>query len=182
MKKEGKKANMTSANTQIVSYSPSSSSKSTHQFTYEVFLSFRGEDTRYGFTDHLYEALISHGIRTFRDDEELVRGRVIASELLNAIEESKIFVIIFSKNYATSRWCLDELVRIFECTATEKRLILPVFYHVDPSEVGEQSGSYEKAFVDHEKEADEEKKEEIQKWRIALRKAANLCGCHVDDQ
>ena len=176
MKKEGKKANMTSANTQIVSYSPSSSSKSTHQFTYEVFLSFRGEDTRYGFTDHLYEAFISHGIRTFRDDEELERGGMIASDILNAIEESKIFVIIFSENYATSRWCLDELVRIFECTATEKRLILPVFYHVDPSEVGEQSGSYEKAFVDHEKEADEEKKEEIQKWRIALRKAANLAG------
>ncbi|KAL6316239.1 hypothetical protein AAG906_017786 [Vitis piasezkii] len=176
MKKEGKKANMTSANTQIDSYSPSSSSKSTHQFTYEVFLSFRGEDTRYGFTDHLYEAFISHGIRTFRDDEELERGGVIASDILNAIEESKIFVIIFSENYATSRWCLDELVRIFECTATEKRLILPVFYHVDPSEVREQSGSYEKAFVDHEKEADEEKKEKIQKWRIALRKAANLAG------
>ncbi|RVW29128.1 TMV resistance protein N [Vitis vinifera] len=135
---------MTSANTQIVSYSPSSSSKSTHQFTYEVFLSFRGEDTRYGFTDHLYEAFISHGIRTFRDDEELERGGMIASDILNAIEESKIFVIIFSENYATSRWCLDELVRIFECTATEKRLILPVFYHVDPSEVGNSQEAMKK--------------------------------------
>ena len=170
---------MTSTNTQIISYSPpssSSSSKSTHQFPYEVFLSFRGEDTRYGFTDHLYEALISHGIRTFRDDEELVRGRVIASELLNAIEESKIFVIIFSKNYATSRWCLDELVKIFDCMATKQRLILPIFYHVDPSEVRKQSGCYEETFRHHEKEADVEKKKKIQKWKIALTEAGNLAG------
>ncbi|KAJ9671299.1 hypothetical protein PVL29_027334 [Vitis rotundifolia] len=170
---------MTSTNTQIISYSPppssSSSSKSTHQFPYEVFLSFRGEDARYGFTDHLYEALISHGIRTFRDDEELVRGRVIASELLNAIEESKIFVFIFSKNYATSRWCLDELVKIFGCMATKQRLILPIFYHVDPSEVRKESGCYEEAFRHHEKEADVEKKK-IQKWRIALTAAGNLAG------
>ncbi|KAJ9684941.1 hypothetical protein PVL29_017097 [Vitis rotundifolia] len=171
---------MTSTNTQIISYSPSSSSssssKSTHQFTYEVFLSFRGEDTRYGFTDHLYEALISCGIRTFRDDDELKRGGEIASELPKAIEESKIFVIIFSENYAASRWCLDELVRISECGATEKRLILPIFYYVDPSHVRKQTGSYERAFVDHEKEADEEKREQIQKWRSALATVGNLAG------
>ncbi|KAJ9684897.1 hypothetical protein PVL29_017066 [Vitis rotundifolia] len=168
---------MTSTNTQIISYSPSSSSsQSTHQFTYEVFLSFRGEDTRHGFTDHLYEALISSGIRTFRDDEELERGGVISSELLRAIEESKIFVIIFSENYAASRWCLDELVKISECGATEERRILPIFYHVDPSQVRKQTGSYEKAFVDHEKEADEGKREKIQKWRSALEKVGNLAG------
>ena len=32
------------------------SSSSTHQWKYEVFLSFKG-DTRYNFTDHLYAAL-----------------------------------------------------------------------------------------------------------------------------
>ncbi|XP_034676381.1 disease resistance protein RPV1-like [Vitis riparia] len=164
---------MTSTNTQP----SSSSSKSTHQFsTYEVFLSFRGEDTRYGFIDHLYEALISHGICTFRDDVELERGGVIASELLHAIEESNIFVIIFSENYAASRWCLDELVKINECKVTKQRLILPIFYHVDPSEVRKQTGSYGEALADHGEEANQEKKEKIQKWRAALTEAANLAG------
>ncbi|KAJ9675504.1 hypothetical protein PVL29_024432 [Vitis rotundifolia] len=164
---------MTSANTQIISCSPSSS-KSTHQLTYDVFLSFRGADTRYGFTNNLYEELISYGIHTFRDDEELERGGEIASELLKAIEESKIFVIIFSENYAASGWCLDELVKISQCMETEKRLILPIFYHVDPSHVRKQRGSCEKAFVDHEKEAENRKK--IQKWRSALTKVGNLAG------
>ena len=164
---------MASRNTQIIPYSPSSSSpKSTQPFTYEVFLSFRGEDTRYGSTDHLYEALISHGIHTFRDDNELKRGGVIESEIQKAIEESKIFVIIFSANYANSRWCLDELMEISQL----QRLILPIFHHVDPSNVRKQTGSYKQAFVDHEKEADEEKREKIQKWRSALMKVGNLAG------
>ena len=164
---------MAPANTQIIPYSPpSSSSKSIHQFTYEVFLSFRGEDTRYGFTDHLYHALISHEIHTFRDDDELERGGVIASDLQKAIEESNIFVIILSPNYANSRWCLDELVEISQL----QWLILPIFYHVDPSDVRKQTGSYEQAFLDHEKEADEEKREKIQKWRSALTKVGNLAG------
>ena len=53
--------------------SPSPSSSSTRQpkIKYEVFLSFRGEDNRFNFTDHLYVALKGKGIITFRDEEEL---------------------------------------------------------------------------------------------------------------
>ncbi|KAI5570219.1 hypothetical protein BDE02_11G012300 [Populus trichocarpa] len=40
---------------------------------YQVFLSFRGEDTRKNFTDHLYTALVQAGIHTFRDDNEIRR-------------------------------------------------------------------------------------------------------------
>ncbi|RVW78518.1 TMV resistance protein N [Vitis vinifera] len=100
------------------SFRASSSSSSTPSIprtsTYDVFLSFRGEDTRYNFTDHLYNALVNRGIRTFRD-EKLRRGEAIAPELLKAIEESRSSVIVFSENYAGSRWCLDELVKIMEC-------------------------------------------------------------------
>ena len=78
----------------------SPSSSSTPQWKYEVFLSFRGVDTRRGFTDHLYAALKRKGILTFRDDEELERGKSISLELLKAIEESRFAIIIFSRNYA----------------------------------------------------------------------------------
>ena len=77
-------------------------------------LKFRGEDTCYGFTDHLYQALYDKGYSTFIDDN-LQRGEEISVELLKAIELSMISIIIFSKNYAYSTWCLDELVRILEC-------------------------------------------------------------------
>ncbi|XP_059592933.1 disease resistance protein RUN1-like [Vitis vinifera] len=149
---------------------------------YDVFLSFRGGDTRKNFTDHLYTTLTAYGIHSFKDDEELEKGGDIASDLLRAIEESRIFIIIFSKNYAYSRWCLNELVKIIERKSQKESLVLPIFYHVDPSDVRNQKGSFGDALACHERDANQEKKEMVQKWRIALRKAANLCGCHVDDQ
>ncbi|KAJ9680358.1 hypothetical protein PVL29_019623 [Vitis rotundifolia] len=89
-----------------------SSSTSSFPGRWGVFLSFRGEDTRLNFTDHLYSALTRTGIDTFRDDEGLERGREIQPSLLKVIEESKVSIVVFSKNYAQSKWCLDELDKI----------------------------------------------------------------------
>jgi hypothetical protein len=86
----------------------SSSSSSRHRWNYDVFLSCRREDTRKNFTDHLYTALIQAGIHTFRDDNELPRGEEISPQLVKAIEGSRISIVVFSKHYASSRWCLDE--------------------------------------------------------------------------
>ena len=66
----------------------SPSSSSTRQWKYDVFLSFRGEDTRNNFTDHLYVVLQQKNILTFRDEEELEKGKSI-SQLFKTIEESQ---------------------------------------------------------------------------------------------
>ena len=166
----------------MASTSTQKASSVTISHTYDVFLSFRGEDTRKNFTDHLYKNLDAYGIRTFRDDEELEKGGDIAFDLSRAIEESKIFTVIFSKNYANSRWCLNELLKIIESMEKEGKIVLPIFYHVNPSDVRKQLGSYGEAFANHEKDADEEKKASIQKWRTALSKASNLSGWHIDEQ
>ncbi|XP_021804698.1 TMV resistance protein N-like [Prunus avium] len=118
---------------------------------YEVFLSFRGEDTRKTFTDHLYTAFVNSGIQTFRDDDELERGEDIKPGLQKAIQESRSSVIVFSKDYASSKWCLDELVLILERKRISGHVVLPVFYDVDPSEVRKQTGSLAKAFAGHQK-------------------------------
>lgn len=78
---------------------------------YDVFLSFRGPDTRKTFTSHLKKALDDKMMDTFMD-YNLERGEEITPALLKAIERSLISVIVFSENYASSRWCLDELVHI----------------------------------------------------------------------
>ena len=144
--------------------------------TYDVFLSFRGEDTRYNFTDHLYQALVRRGIRTFRDDK-IRRGEGVAPELLKVIEESRTSVIVFSKNYAHSRWCLDELVKIMECQKDLGHTVFPIFYHVYPSDVRRQKGSFGEAFAGYE----ENWKDKIPRWRTALTEAANLSGWHLLD-
>ena len=110
-------------------------------YEYDVFLSFRGADTRKKFTSHLYEALKRNGIITFRDDESLDRGAFIKPELLKAIEESKIAVVIFSRDYASSSWCLTELAKVYECLDKKKLTVLPVFHDVDPSDVRKLRGT-----------------------------------------
>ncbi|CAL5425400.1 unnamed protein product [Camellia sinensis] len=153
-----------------------SSSSSTAQRKYDVFLSFSGIDTRLKFTSHLFAALERHGFYTFRDDTKLNRGEHIGSELLKAIEESSISIIVFSKNYAMSRWCLDELVQIMKCRKTFNQIILPIFYDVDPSDVRGQKGSLAEAFAKHEEHFRKSLDCKVEKWRAALTEAANLSG------
>ena len=158
-----------------------SSSSSNLPDKYDVFLSFRGEDTRTNFVDHLYAGLVANGFHTFRDDEQLERGGEISSQLLDAIEESRICIVVFSENYADSRWCLNELLAISESIPSDdSRIALPIFYLVNPSDVRHQTGSYATRNTSPDEDADKEKVEMIKKWRNALTLAANLSGYHVD--
>ncbi|XP_042483625.1 disease resistance protein RPV1-like [Macadamia integrifolia] len=157
--------------------SDSSSSSSASSFPsgwdYDVFLSFRGPDTRNNFTSHLYNALVDAGIRTFIDDNELRIGEEIGPELLAAIKQSRISIPIFSKNYASSKWCLIELVKIFDCKREMGQFVLPIFFHVEPSEVRNQTGSYAGAFREHNKRF---KREIVEGWKEALKNIGNLKG------
>ncbi|CAN6446186.1 unnamed protein product [Victoria cruziana] len=140
---------------------------------YHVFLSFRGEDTRNGFTSHLYDDLVGRGISTFIDSEKLEKGEKI-DRLFEYIEKSKIIVVIFSERYAESRWCLKEVVRSVEC----KKQIIPVFFGVEPSDVRKQSGPFESAFRKHDKK---QKQEDVRKWREALEEVGYLSGFTLKD-
>ncbi|XP_072092572.1 disease resistance protein Roq1 isoform X2 [Arachis hypogaea] len=139
---------------------------------------FRGEDTRNGFTSNLYHALDQKGIHTFIDDEELQKGEEITPALVKAIQESRIAIVVFSKNYASSAFCLDELAKILELLKLEGRLVWPIFYDVDPSDVRHQKGSYAGALAKHEERFQNDDNGKVQKWRNALREAANLSGSH----
>ncbi|KAM1413471.1 hypothetical protein ACFXTO_026063 [Malus domestica] len=158
------------------------SSSSSYRCSYHAFLSFRGQDTRKGFTDHLYRALELAGIHTFRDDDEIKRGENIESELEKAIQESQVSIIVFSKDYASSRWCLNELLKIVERRNTDHRhVVLPVFYDVDPSDVRKQSGPFAEAFARHEERFSTEM-DKVEQWRRALGDVASLGGMVLGDR
>ena len=147
------------------------SSSSTARYMYDVFLSFRGEDTRYNFTSHLYQALCDKGFNTFIDDN-LQRGEEISIELLKVIDLSMILIVVFSENFASSTWCLNELVKILECRNYEQ-LVLPIFYKVNLSEVRKQEGKFGIALTEHE---EKHNKDKVQSWKAALTKATYLAG------
>ncbi|KAI3725531.1 hypothetical protein L1987_65321 [Smallanthus sonchifolius] len=169
----------------------STSSMPSGKWKYDAFLSFRGEDTRYNFVDHLYAALVQRGLCVFKDDEELKRGKAISPELLKAIEGSRFAVVVFSKNYANSSWCLIELAKIMEWHNRMGQKVLPVFYHVDPSDIRRQKNDVAIFFQQHKKklrkEMDSVKKlrkemDTVKKWRKALTAAANISGLHISEK
>ncbi|KAM5562385.1 hypothetical protein ABKV19_017555 [Rosa sericea] len=152
------------------------SAESSPRWKHDVFLSFRGADTRVGFISHLYHELqYWQAIRTFKDDKELEVGASISPELLSAIEQSHLAIVVLSPNYASSGWCLDELAKIFESMETRDNTILPVFFHVDPCDVRYQRGSFAQAFAKHEERYSKDI-DKLNKWRAALRKVASLSG------
>ncbi|XP_031478437.1 disease resistance protein RPV1-like [Nymphaea colorata] len=142
---------------------------------FDVFLSFRGKDTRNGFTDHLYEGLQSRYVNTFRDSEGLKKGEKI-EQLLGYIENSKVCIPVISEGYAHSKWCLKELAKMMEC----KKKIIPVFFKVNISDVKNQSGSFASGFEKHESKG-KVKQEELIKWREALIEVGNISGFTLKD-
>ncbi|OAO98623.1 hypothetical protein AXX17_AT4G19960 [Arabidopsis thaliana] len=139
---------------------------------YDVFASFRGDDVRKSFLSHLLKALDSKSVNTFRD-HGIERSLEIAPELFSAIKESRIAIVIFSKNYASSTWCLNELVKIHECYKKLDQMAIPVFYHVDPSHVRKQTGEFGKVFEETCKRKTLDQK---QRWMQVLTDVANMAG------
>ncbi|XP_023731999.1 disease resistance protein RPV1 [Lactuca sativa] len=157
------------------SSSSSSSSLLNHTCCHDVFLSFRGEDTRNSFTDHLYAALKRAGVRTFRDNDNIDRGQELKPEIERAIKESRASIVVLSEKYANSRWCLDELLLILEQRLSFNHFVLPVFYHVDPSDVRNQRRSFA-IEVEEGVEGSKWTEYNVNRWKAALADVADLTG------
>ncbi|XP_018493550.1 disease resistance-like protein DSC2 isoform X1 [Raphanus sativus] len=158
----------------MMASSSSTSSSLALVWLYHVFLSFRGEDVREGFLSHVLKEFKSKGIIVFIDNE-IKRGESVGPELVKAIRHSRVAIVLISRNYASSSWCLDELVEIMKCREEVGQTVMTIFYQVDPSDVRKQTGDFGKAFD----ETCVGKTEEVkQSWRQALKDVAGIAGYH----
>ena len=160
--------------------SSSASSSSTSRWKYDVFLSYRGKDTG-DFTDDLYTHLVRKCIFTFRNNEKekLESGNLVSPELMKALEESRIAIVILSREYVSSTRCLDELAKIVKCMKEMEMIVLSVFYGVDLSHVRDQSGTFEQAFTERETSYSIQK---VETWRNALGEVANVSAWHIEER
>lgn len=144
---------------------------------WDVFLSFRGTDTRGTFVEQLYNELQGHGVRVFLDNKCMDRGDEIEPSLLAAIDDSAAAVAVISPDYASSRWCMDELARL--CDGGKR--IFPVFYRVDPAKVRYQTGTFKDAFDTHTRKR-RFVEDKIESWRRAMGKAGGIFGWYAPDE
>ncbi|KAF3777087.1 hypothetical protein EJ110_NYTH46787 [Nymphaea thermarum] len=59
-----------------------------------------------------------------------------------------------------------------------ERLIIPVFYNVEPAEVRDQMEHFAPAFEQYEMDANMDQ-QEVQNWRHALKTVGKLSGFHL---
>ena len=137
-----------------------------------MYLSFSGDNCA-SFTSRLYNSLTNAGVNVYMDNKELRREDQISASLIQAIEVSRISVVVFTKNYADSTWCLQELEKIMDCGRTMGQRVMPVFLGIDPSDVRNQRGDFGEAFEDLIRRISEDK---VKVWRAVLREAANISG------
>ncbi|KAL1223802.1 Protein VARIATION IN COMPOUND TRIGGERED ROOT growth response [Cardamine amara subsp. amara] len=145
------------------------SSSSSLNWLYDVFVSFRGEDVRITFLSHFFKELDRKLITAFKDNE-IKKSRSLWPELVQAIWSSRIAVVVFSKNYASSSWCLNELLEIVNC---KDKIVIPIFFGVDPSHVRKQAEDFGKIFKETCKNNTKEVKD---RWKKTLTDVANMLG------
>jgi hypothetical protein len=136
---------------------------------FDVFLNHRGPDVKQNFAAHLHQALQEAGCRPFLDMESLEKGQDGQKKIYEALACASVHVAIFSKHYADSNYCLNELWNMFE----RKKLIIPVFYDVSPNDLHCKlhNGPYTKAF---RKTHGRRPASELKKWKDALSRTAQL--------
>ncbi|XP_023638545.1 disease resistance protein RPS6-like [Capsella rubella] len=150
------------------------SSSSSCNWVYDVFPSFSGEDVRVTFLSHFLKELDRKLIIAFKDSE-IERSQSLDPELKQAIRTSKIAVVVFSDKYASSSWCLDELLEIVKCKEELGQMVIPVFYGLDPSHVRKQTGKFGEAFANT---CQRKTEDETKLWRQSLTDVANVLGYH----
>ncbi|CAN7118975.1 unnamed protein product [Brassica rapa subsp. narinosa] len=164
----------TSSTPSALSPSSASPSSSSHVWMYDVFPSFRGEDVRRDVLSHILKEFTRKGITPFNDNG-IKRGESIGPKLIQGIRESKIAIILLSRNYASSTWCLEELVEIMKCREELGQTVMAIFYKVDPSDVKKLTGDFGSVF---RKTCEGKGEEDIGRWKQALEKVATIAGYH----
>lgn len=139
---------------------------------YDVFLNHRGPDTKEKFVIPLQSKLQQKGIQSFVDKESIHLGENVFTKIDDAINMAHMHIAIFSKTYAQSTFCLNELYEMIR----SGKPIVPVFYDVKPEHVRwprRQDGPYEKSLKKHDAR---QKPEVVERWERVLERAANIRG------
>ncbi|XP_039156338.1 disease resistance protein RPV1 [Eucalyptus grandis] len=144
--------------------------------TYDVFLSFRGQDTRFSIVEILHKNLVHNKILVYMDNEAVAHDRGISWELLGALDDSHIYIPFLSKGYASSKWCLHELARMVARKKSNGKRILPIFCDVEKEDVKLESNLYKDALSDHRKYHNND--DEVMEWEEALKYVGDMDGYH----
>ena len=142
---------------------------------YDVLINFSGEEIEKKFVSHLDSVLSAVGFTTFLHHENAMKSTHIQEPIL---ELCRVAIVVFTKTYSESAWCLHQLQQIIQWHQTYFRHVLPIYYEIEPSDVRLQKGDFGKAFkaTVHQTFSGQQLEHAMSRWTHALTTAANLFG------
>ncbi|KAH7430673.1 hypothetical protein KP509_08G008200 [Ceratopteris richardii] len=146
---------------------------------YDVFICHRGVDTKRNLVSVLSGMLRSRGI-TCLIDYKMNEGAEIMSAIVDAIKSPRVHIVIFSPNFETSKWCLNELAIIMDLqnsagTSDRSRIVIPIFCNVERAEVLQRA-------KDSEYNLKTSSAEERQRWSEAIERLCGLASFDYDSK
>ncbi|XP_057866198.2 probable 2' cyclic ADP-D-ribose synthase BdTIR [Cryptomeria japonica] len=144
---------------------------------FDVIINHRGPDTKTKVAQQLYDALQEAGIRAYLDAPETELGDYFPSAIKNAISSAAVHIAILSPQYAESPWCLAELALMFQTKAR----IIPLFYHVQPSDFRYIKNGVAEAFSKHE-EKGRFPSHDFQQWKECPQNVSWLKGYELNTE
>ncbi|XP_054781858.1 disease resistance protein RUN1-like [Prosopis cineraria] len=146
--------------------SPNPSASSNEERLYDVFLTYQ---TRCKTIASLETSLRDAAIRTFIDQDEEISPR-----LLEAIEQSRIVILVLTKHFGASRYCLDKIDIIINWHKNMGKNVLPIYCGVSLSDVRQEVGSIAELMSRGDLQ-----KREFFRWRSAFTEATSLSSCSI---
>ncbi|GLJ24554.1 hypothetical protein SUGI_0469200 [Cryptomeria japonica] len=146
---------------------------------YHVLINHRGPDVKRTLASLIYHRLEGHGLRVFLDKHELQAGDSLTPAIKSAICSASVQIAIFSKTYAQSACCLNELLWMFDSRSS---IIIPIFYDIQPSDLRHvDQGAYAGAFQQH-REKGRVTIQQLESWISALNKVSAISGVVISTE
>ncbi|XP_027906835.1 disease resistance protein ADR2-like [Vigna unguiculata] len=142
---------------------------------YDVAIHFTGEEICKKFISHLDSVLSAAGFTTFLHHDNAIEPMQSQEPVLDLC---RVAIVVFTKTYSQSSWCLHQLQQIIELHEIYSRHVLPVYYEIRPSDVRLQKGDFGKAFkvTAQQTFSAQQLEHGMSMWSHALTKAANFYG------
>ncbi|MED6124339.1 hypothetical protein PIB30_058076 [Stylosanthes scabra] len=138
---------------------------------YDVYISFEPHYPSHPFISLLSAALKRAGLHLFLDNYIKPKSKDLI--LSSVIKGSRVSIVVFTTDFASTTWSLKELEKIMECRSSKRQEVVPVFYEVDPLEVLNQSGHFGEALLDT-LERTSTNQAKVLSYRTALKEAAAI--------
>ncbi|KAK6187917.1 hypothetical protein SNE40_005837 [Patella caerulea] len=103
------------------------------QFDFNAFISYADEDRQIVITDMIEKLEKQQGMQLCIHHRDFLVGEVIAANISNAVRNSKKTLILLTKNFLKSYWCIYELnMALMESISTGRNVVIVIIYEHIP--------------------------------------------------